>query len=153
MRIGELAKKTETPVETIRFYEKSGLLSSAGRSAANYRAYGPAQVERLNFIRRCRALDMSLDEIRALLEFCDRPSTDCAAVSDLLDEHIEHVEFRLKELRRLARELRDIRNACRVPGAADDCQILRRLKEASVQTVRRGRGSHASTSHGRGSAQ
>lgn len=153
MRIGELARQTHSAVETIRFYERSGLLSSAGRSTANYRDYGPAQVERLNFIRRCRTLDMSLDEIRALLDFCDRPSTNCAAVNDLLDEHIQHVESRLKELRRLSRELRDIRDACRVPGVADECQILRRLKQAPQQTVRRSRGSHASSSHGRGSAR
>lgn len=151
MRIGELAERTSTPVDTIRYYEKVGLLPAVDRSAGNYRAYGPAQVQRLNFIRRCRALDMSLDEIRALLDFCDAPSRDCGAVNTLLDEHLAHVETRLRDLQRLARELRQLRSACRSPGAAEQCRILLELRQSSTRARRltgHGRGTHASTPHG-----
>jgi Cd(II)/Pb(II)-responsive transcriptional regulator len=149
MRIGELAERTSTPVDTIRYYEKAGLLPAVDRSAGNYRAYGPAQVQRLNFIRRCRALDMSLDEIRALLDFCDAPSRDCGAVNTLLDEHLAHVETRLRDLQRLARELRQLRSACRSPGAAEQCQILLALRQTNPRarlSTTHGRGTRASTS-------
>jgi Cd(II)/Pb(II)-responsive transcriptional regulator len=136
MRIGELAERTSTPVDTIRYYETAGLLPAVDRSAGNYRAYGPAQVQRLNFIRRCRALDMSLDEIRALLDFCDAPSRDCGAVNTLLDEHLAHVETRLRDLQRLARELRQLRSACRSPGAAEQCRILLDLRQTSAGRLR-----------------
>jgi Cd(II)/Pb(II)-responsive transcriptional regulator len=151
MRIGELAERTFTPVDTIRYYEKAGLLPAVDRSASNYRAYGPAQVQRLNFIRRCRALDMSLEEIRALLDFCDVPSRDCGEVNTLLDEHLAHVETRLRDLQRLARELRQLRSACRSPGAAEQCRILLDLRQSSTSARRvtgHGRGIHASTPKG-----
>ena len=64
MRIGELAKKAGCPVQTIRFYEKAGLMRAPRRTSANYREYGPEHAERLAFITRCRSLDMSLPEIR-----------------------------------------------------------------------------------------
>lgn len=151
MRIGELAERTSTPVDTIRYYEKAGLLSAADRSAGNYRAYGTAQVQRLNFIRRCRALDMSLEEIRVLLDFCDAPARDCGAVNALIDEHLAHVETRLRDLRRLARELRQLGSACRSPGVAAQCRILQELRQTGPTAPRAtwlGHGRHASTSHG-----
>jgi len=67
MKIGELATATETAIETIRFYEREGLLKAAARSQGNFRLYEIAHHERLQFIRYCRSLDMSLDEIRVLL--------------------------------------------------------------------------------------
>ena len=67
MRIGELARRADCPVETVRYYEKEKLLPAPRRSGANYRDYGPSHLERLAFIRRCRALDMSLPEIRAVM--------------------------------------------------------------------------------------
>jgi DNA-binding transcriptional MerR regulator len=138
-------------VDTIRYYEKAGLLSAADRSSGNYRAYGTAQVQRLNFIRRCRALDMSLEEIRVLLDFCDAPARDCGAVNALIDEHLAHVETRLRDLRRLARELRQLGSACRSPGAAAQCRILQELRQTGPTAPRAtwlGHGRHASTSHG-----
>ena len=73
MKIGELAKATHTQVETIRYYEREGLLPETARTEGNYRVYGPEHVERLSFIRYCRSLDMALNEIRALLRMKDSP--------------------------------------------------------------------------------
>jgi Cd(II)/Pb(II)-responsive transcriptional regulator len=134
MRIGEVAEKTQTPIDTIRYYEREGLLPAPSRTAANYRTYQGVHVDRLNFIRRCRQLDMSLEEIRALLAFCDRPASRCDLVNTILDEHIQHVEVRMSELRRLAKELRDLRAVCRAPGSADDCEILIQLRKENGST-------------------
>lgn len=99
MKIGELAKITETQAETIRFYEREGLLREPPRTEGNYRLYEAEHLERLAFIRHCRSLDMTLDEIRALLRFQDAPRDNCHAINDVLDEHIEHVARRIRRSR------------------------------------------------------
>ena len=132
MRIGELADATRTTVETIRFYEREGLLPAPARSSGNYRQYTPTHAERLAFIRHCRNLDMTMDEIRQLLQFRDAPGEDCGQVNALLDEHIEHVAQRIRELRKLERELRQLRARCAEPGAA--CGILEELDGAAAQS-------------------
>ncbi|HOM12320.1 MAG TPA: Cd(II)/Pb(II)-responsive transcriptional regulator [Rubrivivax sp.] len=124
MKIGELAARTHTPVQSIRYYEREGLMPAAARSAGNYRLYLAEHVERLGFIRRARALDMTLDEIRVLLHFKDSPQEGCAEVNALLDEHIGHVAERMRELRQLERQLKALREQCAAPRAAADCGIL-----------------------------
>lgn len=76
IRIGELAQRTGCEVVTIRYYEKEGLLPEPARSSGNYRLYGEEQVKRMQFIRHCRSLDMSLGEIRTLLNLWDSPTQD-----------------------------------------------------------------------------
>ena len=132
MRIGTLAKDTGTPVETIRFYERVGLLPAAARADNNYRLYTAAHADRLAFIRHCRNLDMTLDEVRALLGFKDAPQQDCGEVDALLDAHIEHVAARIRELHALAAELKLLRARCGKPHAADECGILSGLDSAAA---------------------
>lgn len=128
MKIGDLSRQFDVPVETIRYYEREKLLAAADRTAGNYRVYGPAHADRLRFILNCRALDMTLDEIRALLSYHDNPTAQCGEVSDLLDEHIDHVATRITELQRLDRQLRQLRQACRRGHTTGSCGILRELK-------------------------
>jgi|APLak6261671648_1056085.scaffolds.fasta_scaffold00518_4 Cd(II)/Pb(II)-responsive transcriptional regulator len=129
IRIGELARLTGTQVETIRYYEREGLLPETARTEGNYRIYGNAHAERLSFIRNCRSLDMTLDEIRALLRFKDSPAENCAAVNTLLDEHIGHVANRIRELRQLERHLKGLRELCQVAQDAGHCGILNELAQ------------------------
>lgn len=132
MRIGELAKQTGCPIETVRYYEQAGLLPKPARGSGNYRDYDNRDVERLSFIRHCRSLDMTLDEIRALLRFRDAPEKNCTAVNVLLDDHIGHVANRIADLERLEKELKKLRRLCHEAQAARDCGILKGLsKEAS----------------------
>lgn len=131
MKIGALAEATGTQVETIRYYEREGLLPETARSEGNFRIYGPAHVERLQFIRHCRGLDMSLDEVRVLLKFKDDPGSDCGDVNALLDEHIGHVSQRIKELRSLEKQLKDLRGQCQASQDAGHCGILSGIAEAS----------------------
>jgi Cd(II)/Pb(II)-responsive transcriptional regulator len=127
LKIGELAKRTGCLVETIRYYEREGLLLEPARSEGNYRLYTDVHVERLQFIRHCRVLDMTLEEIRNLLRFRDAPDENCSQVNALLDEHIEHVSNRIKELRFLENYLRRLRSSCEQAQAAKDCRILQSL--------------------------
>jgi Cd(II)/Pb(II)-responsive transcriptional regulator len=133
MRIGELAESTGTAVETIRFYEREGLVPAAQRADNNYRVYTAAHAERLAFIRHCRNLDMTLDEIRTLLRLRDAPLQDCGEVNALLDEHIGHVTHRIRELRALQKDLRALRARCGTPHAIEQCGILNELDTAAAQ--------------------
>jgi len=137
MRIGDLARRADCPVATVRYYEKEGLLAAPRRSGANYRDYGPAHLERLAFIRRCRSLDMSLPEIRSLLEAIERPGADCAPVDALLDEHIGHVAARINELAALKKELDSIRAHCAGRRPASSCGIVETLSRPSARRAPR----------------
>ncbi|MBI3343781.1 MAG: Cd(II)/Pb(II)-responsive transcriptional regulator [Gammaproteobacteria bacterium] len=132
MKIGELALVAQCTVETVRYYEKEGLLPAPARTAANYRSYGDYHVERLRFIRSCRALDMTHEEIRALLGLMDQPAGDCGGVNQLLDEHIAHVDVRIAELSQLKQQLSELRQCCQREQAVDACGILQGL--ASMKT-------------------
>jgi len=144
MKIGELSNATDTPVETIRYYEREGLLPAPARTEGNFRVYGDSHVSRLSFIRACRALDMNLEEIRVLLRFRDGSHEDCTEVNALLDEHVEHVEERIRELRQLSKELRALREQCREVSAADQCGIMKGLARGGFDASAR---SHSHVAH------
>ena len=133
MKIGELAQVAQCTVETVRYYEKAGLLPETVRTAGNFRVYGPGHLERLRFIRNCRALDMSHEEIHSLLGLADRPQDGCAAINTVFDEHIAHVNERIKELSNLKRQLQSLRARCHSEQGADACGILQGL--AAMQTT------------------
>lgn len=140
MKIGQLAQKARCSTQTIRFYEQSGLLPEPGRTGANYRHYHDGHLERLRFIRNCRSLDMTHDEIRSLLSFMDEPQADCEPVNVLLEEHIEHVRVRLAELTRLKTQLVELRQRCRETRDIPSCGIIRSL--TTMDTVENAPGSH-----------
>ena len=133
MKIGVLSNQTGVPIDTIRHYEREGLLPDAARTEGNYRIYENAHAQRLAFIRHCRGLDMTLDEIRVLLHFKDAPSENCGEVNALLDQHIGHVAHRIRELRSLEKQLRELRETCRTTQDAEHCGILNQLSEVSQQ--------------------
>ncbi len=136
MRIGELAKRAGCPVETVRYYEKEGMLAAPRRSHANYREYGPEHAARLAFILRCRSLDMSRPEIRTLLAAIERPDGDCAPVNALLDEHIGHVSGRIAELNQLKAELEAIHAHCSGKHPARACRIIETLAQPAKKRER-----------------
>ena len=130
LKIGELASQTGSSVETIRYYEQQHLLPQPARSDNNYRLYGDNHVKRLQFIRHCRSLDMTLDEIRILLDFRDMPEENCTGVNTLLDKHIGHVADRIKELKALQVQLKQLRSLCLTNQSTKDCGILQGLADA-----------------------
>ena len=152
MRIGDLAQATLCPVETIRYYEREGLLPVPARTGGNYRLYGTQHVERLRFIRNCRSLDMTHDEIRTLLAFRDGPEDMCDEVNALLDEHIGHVARRIGELKSLERQLKQLRSKCHDIRAVRDCGIMQSLGRDAGRKLptRASRGPLDRTHHGDG---
>jgi len=151
MKIGDLAKLTQTQVETIRYYEREGLLPEPDRTEGNYRIYGAAHADRLAFIRHCRNLDMTLDEIRQLLRLKDDPASDCGDVNTLLDEHIGHVASRIRELRALEKQLKSLRERCCEAQEVANCGILNELSRAP-STVKAKSTGHVHRTHTGGKA-
>jgi len=133
MRIGELAAATGVDVETIRYYEREGLLQAPARLGNGYRAYGPAHLERLAFVRHCRALDMPLAAIRRLIDFLVQPSGDCGDIDRLIDEQLARVRARLQSMQALERQLSELRRQCAAAHAhtAGECGILHELVAAA----------------------
>ena len=123
LTIGYLAKKTGTKVETIRFYEKNGLLPEPGRTEGNYRAYDHAHLNRLIFIRRARDLGFSLAHVRGLLRLSDDRDQSCMAVDEIANEHRAEVERKIRDLQALKAELDSIIDQCSC-GTVADCRII-----------------------------
>ena len=133
-RIGEAASASGVSAANIRFYERQGLLMPQARADNDYRLYSAADLHRLRFIRVCRSMDMSLDEVRALLDLDGQKKSDCAQARHTLDLHMAHVRERLTELRALERELSALRRRC--DGSEDHCLIIESLhKRAETEAV------------------
>lgn len=125
-RVGQLAEATQTKAVTIRYYERIGLLPSAGRTPAGYRLYTDREKNRLLFIRRSRALGFSLDDIRELLSLADRREASCAALDARVDEQLEKVRLRLRHLQAMEHELERLSTCCE-GGLISDCRIVETL--------------------------
>ena len=132
--IGQAANLSGVTPANIRFYEKAGLLQAGARSSNTYRSYSDRDVHQLRFIRLCRALDMSLDEVRTLLNLDLAKKADCAAANEALESHILHVRERLVELRALQRDLVELRSRC--DGTGPKCLIIEALHDLAERLSR-----------------
>ncbi|WP_149536669.1 MerR family transcriptional regulator [Siccirubricoccus phaeus] len=128
--IGALSKATGTTVETIRWYERVGVLPAPARTSGNYRSYGTAHLERLSFVRRARELGFSLDQVRELLQLADDRGRSCEAVDQVAREHLEEVERKIAALEALRRELQDVIGQCCL-GTVAECRIVQALSPNS----------------------
>jgi Cu(I)-responsive transcriptional regulator len=126
VNIGELARTADSKAETIRYYERIGLLSAPPRTTGNYRDYSMGHVSRLTFIRRARDLGFSIEQIRALLNLADQKEQSCEAVDAIAREHLVDVKRKLADLAALRRELDSIIGQCR-HGTVAECRILEAL--------------------------
>ena len=130
MRIGELAEHAGCDVQTVRFYEREGLLEEPARDESGYRRYDERHAAKLAFVRHCRSLDLPLSEVRQLLDFAARPSQSCVQVNDLLDGHIVLVKQRLAALKTLEKQLVALRRSCD-GDTSHPCAILESFMEIS----------------------
>ena len=121
-RIGDAARLSGVPPANIRYYEKEGLLPAQTRADNRYRLYSDEEVHRMRFVRLCRAMDMSLQEVRGLLALDACSTADGHAACVTLDEHLAHVRTRLDELRALEQELCLLRSRC--DGVQAQCQVI-----------------------------
>jgi len=123
--IGELAKRAGVGIDTVLYYERSGLLNPHSRLPSGYRRYRDLEVARLRFIRRAQALGFTLSEIKSLLRLSAQRNV--AQVKRSAQAKLEDVELRIKELQRVRKGLAELIAECPGHGRADDCPILRAL--------------------------
>jgi Cd(II)/Pb(II)-responsive transcriptional regulator len=131
MRIGELAAAAGVDVETIRYYEREGLLADPARKPNGYRSYDERHRQHLTFIRHCRSLDVGLADVRTLLELLDNPERSCAAADELVETQIERIRSRITALRALESQLVALRATCTSQRSGASCRILAELAKAS----------------------
>ncbi|MGF1687763.1 Zn(2+)-responsive transcriptional regulator [Photobacterium japonica] len=149
--IGQLAKRCEVSSDTLRFYEKNGLLVPSGRSDSGYRLYSEDDLSRIRFILRAKAVGLSLEEIRELLDIqLEACQHSCAEVKAITQAKLDAVDSKIAELKRIRRALKKVNDAC--CGHADDnashCSILGALgEEDSVDAVRSASGCCRGHSH------
>lgn len=121
--IGKLANATGINIETIRYYERAGLIEPPARTEGNYRAYGEADVTRLRFVKRTRDLGFTLQQVRALLSISGQRDRDCGTVDAIAIEHLTEVDRKIADLMALRRELADAVASCD-GGTVAECRIL-----------------------------
>ncbi len=129
--IGQLAKRTGVPIDTVRHYERIGLLRPAARLASGYRRYGDTELKRLRFIRRAKGLGFTLDEIHELLALS--AGQNVQSIRKTASARLADVERRIEELTRIRESLRQLVSACPGHGRADDCPILNALQDGETQ--------------------
>lgn len=127
LRIGELAHATGVRAETIRYYEREGVLPTPKRGTTKYRMYSALDVERLAFVRTSRELGFTVAEVRALLALAESPGQSCADVDALARQHLAQVEEKLRQLQLLRAELTRVIGMCRGGTTIVECKILHAL--------------------------
>jgi MerR family transcriptional regulator, mercuric resistance operon regulatory protein len=128
--IGELARKTQCPIDTIRYYEKLGILPLPQRTQGNHRLYNQQHAKRLNFILKTRSLGFSLENTRELLDLAETPNRSCGETLGLVEQHLQTIETKLQELTQMQHSLREMAKRCQscCPGAkAPECTIVEDL--------------------------
>jgi MerR family mercuric resistance operon transcriptional regulator len=124
LTIGKVARLTGVGIETIRFYEREGLIADPPRKESGYRQYGPETVSRLRFIHRARELGFSLKEIKELLFLRLDPGATCDSILDRAEEKIREIEERIETLQRMKKALRALAEACPGEGPVTKCPII-----------------------------
>lgn len=127
LTIGVLARDSGVNLETIRFYERSGLMPAPQRSPAGYRHYQEQDIRRLRFIRRGRELGFSLEEIRSLLDLAAHPESPCESADQMVREHLDAIETRIRDLQNMRAELSKLAG-CH-SGHAEHCRLLEALDD------------------------
>ncbi len=135
--IGQLAKEAGVGVETIRFYEREGLLTQPVRRHSRYRQYPAEAIARVRFIRRAKDLGFTLREITELLELRVDPKKSCADVRALAKAKIADVDAKLADLTRIKLALETLSRACRGKGPTSECPILDSIVAAEAQHAER----------------
>jgi Cu(I)-responsive transcriptional regulator len=131
LTIGKLAAATGVGVETVRYYERAGLIAPPARTQGNYRSYRSEDVSRLRFIRRTRDLGFTLEQVRALLSIAGQRDSSCGTVDAIASEHLHEVDRKIADLTALRRELADAVASC-AGGTVAECRILEAFSPAAA---------------------
>ena len=124
--IGEMSQRTHVKVPTIRYYEQMGLISAPERSQGNQRRYSNSELQRLSFIKHARDLGLTIDAIRELLELSERPDEPCAFADEIASQHLDSVQSKIRQLKKLEKELKRIVSGCE-GETVENCYVIQAL--------------------------
>ncbi|SES81459.1 Cd(II)/Pb(II)-responsive transcriptional regulator [Thalassotalea agarivorans] len=127
MKIGQLAKVSGCSIQTIRYYEKEGLLNPPSRSEGNFRLYDEKALKELEFVKHCRSLDIPLSDVKTLVELKNKPGESCSSVNNLISNQLALVNKRIKEMKALKSELQIMEKACSKGNTVEQCGIMKSL--------------------------
>ena len=128
LSISQLAKKAETTIDTIRFYEKKGLLLPRMKAMNNYRYYDQGSLDKLSFILNCRSLGISIKDIESLCEELETPNQNCTKVNNLIKKHTKELDNKIKQLTSFKKQLDDLENLCGDNRKIENCYIIKKLE-------------------------
>jgi DNA-binding transcriptional MerR regulator len=131
--IGEMSRRSNVKVPTIRFYEQKGLISAPERSEGNQRRYTNQELQRLSFIRHARDLGLTIDAIRELIELSDRPEESCAFADEIAAQHLEAIQDKINQLKKLEKELQRIVSGCD-GESVKNCYVIQSLASHDLCT-------------------
>jgi len=131
--IGEMSRRTSVKVPTIRYYEQMGLISAPERSEGNQRRYSQSELQRLSFIKHARDLGLTIDAIRELIELSDRPNEPCAFADEIAAQHLGSVQKKIKQLKKLEKELKRIVSSCD-GNTIENCYVIQALANHELCT-------------------
>lgn len=124
--IGEMSLRTSVKVPTIRYYEQMGLITAPERSSGNQRRYSNSELQRLSFIKHARDLGLTIDAIRELLELSERPNEPCEFADEIANQHLQSVQGKIKQLKKLEKELKRIVSSCS-GDTVENCYVIQAL--------------------------
>lgn len=133
---GEVAEQARVNVQTVRYYERRGLIPEPPRTSGGFRQYSPDHVARIRFIKRAQELGFTLDEAHELLQLRATPDADRADVRAVAQEKRDAIQQKIADLQRMRATLDDLIAACEGHGSTDDCPILHALDDPSTDTAR-----------------
>lgn len=124
--IGEMSRRTNVKVPTIRYYEQMGLITAPERSSGNQRRYSKSELQRLSFIKHARDLGLTIDAIRELLELSESPNKSCEFADEIASHHLQSVQGKIKQLKKLEKELKRIVSSCD-GDTVENCYVIQAL--------------------------
>ncbi len=133
MKIGELAEKVGFTIEAVRFYEKEKLLPPVPRSYSNYRQYNDKHLQRLLFIKHCRTLNISLDDIRILIAVSEDGDKHADRAHELVHNYLQDIDEKISSLKRLKRELQELEGMCKGHRENEECGIMHGLRSGDFE--------------------
>jgi len=133
LTISELAKNAGVNIETIRYYERLGLISEPPRTESGYRIFPPEVIQRIRFIKRSQDLGFTLSEIKKLLSMTESESSGCREVRLFASQKIKEIEFKIRDLQSIKSVLQDLSSRCPDQGPVHSCPIVERLSEGGEE--------------------
>lgn len=133
MQRKQVSEQLGIDIETLRYYEKIGLISNPQRLSNGYRQYNSNHIIEIKFIQHCRSLGISIEEIKVLKNLTTKPKEDCSQVNQIIEKNLSLIEQKIKDLKKLRAQLKTLLESCLQTSTLDNCKIVKSLNKAASE--------------------